>query len=134
MNLSDQVSKAILALKGMFKDDLRPAPPPDATIEMLWDRILELEGLRRRDRPGVEQAAKLIMEDPSLDEIPISMIAEIIREVFGAYGLKCKCSESSIRWYQSQRNLEWNIVRRKNPKLEVLKNVAGSDTESPSGE
>jgi hypothetical protein len=119
MNLSEQVNEAIKSLKGMFKDS-EPAPPipPDMTIEKLW--ILYLDATKKKKvQPGVEEAVKLLLEDDRLAEIPIPMIAEIIREVFGAYGLKCKCSESSVRWYQSQRNLEWAIIRRRLPKVEV---------------
>jgi len=124
MTLSEQVNKAIEVLKGMFKDtEPMPPPPPDATIESLWAEVYEFRNPKRKTRPGVEEAVKLLLEDQDLPEIPIPMIAEIIREVFSAYGLKCKCSESSVRWYQSQRNLEWSIVRRRLPKVEVTKDV-----------
>lgn len=121
MNLSDQVNKAIHELKSLFGNtEPTPLPPPDATIESLWAELQELKNAKKKKHsPGVEEAVKLLLEDPDLPEIPIPMIAEIIREVFSAYGLKCKCSESSVRWYQSQRNLEWNIVRRRMPKVEV---------------
>jgi hypothetical protein len=121
MNLSEQVNRAIVVLKGMFKDT-EPAPPiPEGmTIEALWTLYQDaINTKKKKHSPGVEEAVKLLLEDPELPEIPIPMIAEIIREVFSAYGLKCKCSESSVRWYQSQRNLEWAIVRRRMPKVEV---------------
>lgn len=121
MNLSEQVNRAIVVLKGMFKDT-EPAPPiPEGmTIETLWTLYQDaINTKKKKHSPGVEEAVKLLLEDPELPEIPIPMIAEIIREVFSAYGLKCKCSESSVRWYQSQRNLEWAIVRRRLPKVEV---------------
>ena len=121
MNLSEQVNRAIVVLKGMFKDT-EPAPPlpPELTIEALWVLYQDaINSKKKKQSPGVEEAVKLLLEDPELPEIPIPMIAEIIREVFSAYGLKCKCSESSVRWYQSQRNLEWAIVRRRMPKVEV---------------
>lgn len=129
MTLSEQVSRAIGQLKGMFKDsEPMPPPPEDATVESLWAIICELQQPKRKYKPGVEEAVKLLLEDKELAEIPIPMIAEIIREVFSAYGLKCKCSESSVRWYQSQRNLEWAIVRRRMPKVEV-KDVTQTPTE-----
>jgi len=124
MNLSEQVNKAIQNVKDMFKDsDPVPPIPAGATLESLWAKIQELEKKRIVHKPGVEDAVKMLLEDPQLAEIPIPMIAEIIREVFSAYGVKCKCSESSVRWYQSQRNLEWNIIRRRMPKVEVVKDV-----------
>jgi hypothetical protein len=121
MTLAEQVNQAILDIKGMFKETV-PAPPipADMTLEKLW--VLYQDSLntkKKRSAPGVEEAVKLLLENDKLAEIPIPMIAEIIREVFGAYGLKCKCSESSVRWYQSQRNLEWSIVRRRLPRVEV---------------
>jgi hypothetical protein len=121
MNLSDQVNQAIMQLKEKFNGaEPAPTPPPDATIESLWSMILELRGIKKKHRPSVEESVRLLLEDEGLAEIPIPMIAEIIREVFNIYGIKCKCSESSIRWYQSQRNLEWTIVRRKIPRAEVV--------------
>lgn len=117
MTLSEQVDAAIMAVKGMFKE-ASPIPPipPDMTLEKLW--ILYNSG-KKRTSPGVEEAVRLLLENEALAEIPISMIAEIIREVFTAYNVKCACSESSVRWYQSQRNLEWSIVRRRLPRVEV---------------
>lgn len=132
MTLSEQVSKAILELKALFKDsEPMPPPPEGATVESLWAMIQELTR-KKAAKPGVEEAVKLLLEDTDLAEIPIPMIAEIIREVFSAYGLKCKCSESSVRWYQSQRNLEWSIVRRRIPKVEV-RDVAESSNPNPEG-
>lgn len=128
MTLADQVNKAIAQLKGMFKGaEPLPPVPPDATVESLWAIICELRAPKKRFKPGVEEAVKLLLEDQELSEIPIPMIAEIIREVFGAYGLKCKCSESSVRWYQSQRGLEWAIVRRRLPRVEVTADAIETD-------
>ena len=121
MNLSDQVDTAINQLKELFKGvEPAPQPPADATVESLWAIILELKGFNKRHKVTVEEAVKSLLESEELSGIPIPMIAEIIREVFILYGIRCKCSESSVRWYQSQRNLEWNIVRRKLPKQEVV--------------
>jgi hypothetical protein len=120
MTLSEQVNTAIQVLKELFQGT-EPAPPiPEGmTLEKLWVLYLDATRKKKAKQPGVEEAAKLLLEDQNLSEIPIPMIAEIIREVFSAYGLKCKCSESSIRWYQSQRGLEWSIVRRRLPRVEV---------------
>lgn len=117
MNLNDQVNKAVSMLKGLFRDaEPLGQPPPDATIESLW-RELQLLKKKKIRHPGVEECVKAILEAPELAEIPVAMVAEIVREVFAAYGIKCKCSESSVRWYQSQRGLEWKIIKRRLPKI-----------------
>lgn len=132
MTLSEQVNKAISLVKNMFKDtEPIPPPPPDATVESLWAQIHELKFPKRKNRLGVEDAVKILLEDPDLPEIPIPMVAEIIREVFQAYGQKCRCSESSVRWYQSQRGLEWNIIRRRLPRIEVKDVLPPEDPNAP---
>lgn len=111
------IDLAITRLKSLFKNsEPLPPPPPDATIESLW---AQLHASRKIHRPTIEEAVRLLLEDDDLAEIPIPIIAEIIREVFLAYGVPCRCSESSVRWYQSQRNMEWDIVRRRSPKIVV---------------
>lgn len=132
MNLSEQVNKAIYELRRLFKDT-PPLPPipTDMTLEDLWALYqAAISGKKKRAHPGVEEAVKVLLEDADLSEIPIAMIAEIVRETFAAYGVKCKCSESSVRWYQSQRNLEWSIVRRRLPRVEV-KDVTQDDPSTP---
>lgn len=132
MTLSEQVTKAITSMKGLFREaEPIPPPPPDATIESLWAELYDYKFPRRKTKPNVEEAVRMLLEDPDLGEIPIPMIAEIIREVFQAYGVRCKCSESSVRWYQSQRGLEWNIVRRRLPKVEVRDVAQVGDTPTP---
>lgn len=129
MHLPQQVELAVDLLRGMFKDQIMvpDSPPPDATVEELWEemKIMReqldmLKRAKRKNRPRVELAARMLLEDDRLNEIPIPMIAELIRAVFKSYGMECSCSESSIRWYMSQRNLEWDIKKRKPPILEVL--------------
>jgi hypothetical protein len=117
MTLKEQVEQAIQIVKQLF-DNAEPAPPiPEGmTLEKLW---VLYNKKRHNTIPGVEQVVKILLEDPNLDAIPIPVIAEIIREVFKVYGVKCNCSERSVRWYQSQRNLQWTIVRRKPYKIEV---------------
>jgi hypothetical protein len=134
MTLSEQVNAAIAALKGLFKNaEPLPLIPEDMTLPKLWAMYCEAtKGKKKRYSPGVEESVRLLLEDTRLAEIPIPMIAEIVREVFIAYGLKCSCSESSVRWYQSQRNLEWSIVRRRQPRVEV-QGVVTVDSETPEG-
>jgi hypothetical protein len=116
--LPDQIVEAIQAVKDLFGTvDPIPQIPTDLTMEALWVMYCDTQRKRVVRPPKIETAVKRLLEDPNLDEVPIHMLAEIIREVYAAYGIVCKCSESSLRWYQSQRNLEWNIVRRKQFKL-----------------
>lgn len=112
LTFQEQAVEAVQIIKDMFKD-MCPIPerPADLTIDELW--IMYCDKKFKYKTPGVENAVKLLLEDPRLCEIPIPMIAEIIREVFGAYGINCSCSTKSVRWYQSQRGMAWNIVRRK---------------------
>jgi len=81
MNLSEQVNKAILVVKSLFKDTTPTPPIPEGmTIETLWVMYQEtIRGKRKKHTPGVEETVKLLLEDTELPEIPISMIAEIIR-------------------------------------------------------
>ena len=129
MNLEEQIQEAIVVVKGMFvdhtTDDILPV---DATIESLWveiailkKEIASLKKTKRGIRPRVEDAVKLLIENIQLNQIPIPMIAEIVREVFKLYGIPSKCSSSSVRWYLSNRSLEWDIIRRKMPPIETGK-------------
>jgi len=127
--LEQQIQVAIQVLKDMF-GTTKPGPvgpPDDATLESLWEEVLslkkELHQLRKMKRgvkPKVENAVKLLVENQELAQIPIPMIAELIREVFKSYGLKATTSESSVRWYLSQFSLEWEIVRRQLPPVKVV--------------
>lgn len=124
ISLEEQILLAINSLKGMFVN-LKPEElilPPDATLESLWAEILvlrrEVQSLQKKKRelkPKVEDAVRRLIEDPKLAQIPIPMMAELIREVFISYGLPCNCSSRSLRWYLSQYSLEWDIVRRQLP-------------------
>lgn len=109
--------KAIMLVKDLFKHmDPIPPVPTDMTIEELWVLYNDKISTTKHKSPGVEPTVRLLLEDPDLAEIPIPDIAEIIKEVFRAYGIKCKCSESSVRWYQSQKGLDWKVIRRIPPK------------------
>lgn len=140
--LSDALVRAVKRIQEMFTDagiqsNLLPPCPEDATVESLWAQITEmheqlvalqeevhaLKKLKRGVKPKVENAVKLILEDPELVEVPIDMVAEIICKVFTTYNIECKCSAKSVRWYMSQRNLEWNIQKRRLPKLTQEVNV-----------
>lgn len=132
--LSEALVQAITLVKGMFtasglQSTLLPELPNDveelkAIITQLHADKIKLEEeliaakrLKRGVKPKVEDAVKLILESEELTEIPIPMIAEIIQKIFTAYKITCNCSEKSVRWYMSQRNLEWDIKKRRLPKL-----------------
>ena len=138
LTLEQQTAEAILVIKGMFgnQEPEVNAPPEDATVESLWAEILELrkelkaiKKLKRGVKPKVGDAVKLLVEDPRLAQIPIPIIAEIIREVFKSFGIQSKCSESSVRWYLSQFSLEWDIVKRQMPPIRVNTDDSETDTE-----
>lgn len=128
LTLEQQTAEAVRVIKGMFgNSEPEPTgPPEDATIESLWQEVLKLrkelkavKKLKRGVKPKVGDAVKLLVEDPRLAQIPIPIIAEIIREVFKSYDIPSKCSESSVRWYLSQFSLEWDIVKRQMPPIRV---------------
>ena len=139
LTLEQQTAEAVQVIKGMFgKSEPEPlGPPAEATVESLWSEILELrkelkaiKKLKRGVKPKVGDAVKLLVEDQRLAQIPIPIIAEIIREVFKTYGIPSKCSESSVRWYLSQFSLEWDIVKRQMPPIKVNTDDPETDTES----
>lgn len=128
LTLEKQIHEAILLLKDMFTtfEVEEKDPPSDATVESLWIEVMSLrkdiaalKKTKRGVRPKVVDAVKRLVERQDLSQIPIPMMAELIREVFKTYGVPSKCSESSVRWYLSQYSLEWEIVRRKLPPVRV---------------
>lgn len=129
MTLQEQIKVAVDSVSALFKGQVpysQMDPPENATIADLWEEVIslrkELDALKRLKRgvkPKVEDAVKAILEDERLAEISIPLIADIVRKVFHKYEVKCDCSERSVRWYMSQRNLTWNIVRRKLPKPQI---------------
>ncbi len=133
MTINEQVAAAVAKVKGLFgPPEEVPQLPEDATVESLWKEILhlrrELSTLKRAKRgvkPRVEDAVRVLLEDPELAEVPLDMVGEIVKEVFQSMGLPCNCSGNSVRWYSSQRNMEWNIVPRRLPRLEVHRDTEG---------
>jgi hypothetical protein len=126
--LEQQIQEAIKELKTLF-GNAEPGPigpPVDATIESLWaeleaarKEIMQLKKTKRGVKPKIESAVKLLVENQELAQIPIPMIAELIREVWKSYGIASACSESSVRWYLSQFSLDWDIVRRQLPPVRL---------------
>ena len=128
LTLEQQIQEAIKELKSLF-GNAKPGPigpPSDATVESLWAEVeslrKELHQLKKTKRgvkPKIEDAVKLLVENKALAQIPIPMLAELIREVWKSYGIASKCSESSVRWYLSQFSLDWDIVRRQLPPVRL---------------
>lgn len=124
--LAEALIEAIKAVRDMFSAaSFQPTIMPEGTTaEELWEEILKLreelaaiKRLKRGVKPKVEDAVRLILEDERFIEIPISLIADIVQKVFTSYKISCNCSEKSVRWYMSQRNLEWDIKKRRMPKV-----------------
>ena len=135
MELQEQIKVAVDLVSDMFKGqvpNIPQRPPEDATLESLWEEIVRLrreldamKKIKRGVRPKVEGAVRILLEDERLAEISVPLIADIIRKVFNRFDTKCECSESSVRWYMSQRNLTWNIIRRRLPKPSI--EIEGSE-------
>lgn len=106
--MRDAVTKAEALVDSLFVDN--PNPPEGATLESLWAEILILKKLVKK--PGVEKVAKLLLEDEALAPLSIELLSQIIKAGYAKRGFTCNCSASSLRWYISQRTLNWNIVKR----------------------
>lgn len=116
MNVREQITKADKALDKLFVDT--PLPPPGATVMSLWEEILRLKKLVRK--PKVEAAVRLLLEDPTLHSIPIGLMADLIKNAFERRGFTCNIKEASVRWYISQRTVDWSIVKRAPAKVDQL--------------
>ena len=104
------IERATKLLCKLFEfDEPIPPLPDDLTREDLW-RMLYAKG--RMVKPPIEVAARILLEAPDLAEMSPEQIATTIREVYRMHGLDCRCSEASIRWYMSQKNILWNIIKR----------------------
>lgn len=114
LSLREQAEEAIRKVGDLFGLRNSPQPPEDATIESLWKEVLLLRGQFRK--PKKVDAIKLILEDPELCDLSHALIADIIRSTFASFGQPAETTESSIRWYISQKTLEWNIVPRRKMK------------------
>lgn len=109
LTVTEQVKKAAKVVNELFVDPM-PQMPEDATLESLWKEICTLRSAVKK--PKKVDAIKRLLEDDELTGLPIALIADIIRRVFEKHGLKCETSESSIRWYVSQKTLVWDIKPR----------------------
>ena len=87
-----------------------PPVPEDATIENLWMEICILRNKIRK--PKKVTAIQILLEDERLTGLTTALIADIIQSVFKLHSLDCNTSDNSIRWYISQKTLEWQIKPR----------------------
>lgn len=111
MDIEEQLLKAIRLTKGLFPErEADPVIPAQATREELWARIVDLERQPQK-RPRVEDAIRTLVEDSALTNLTYKQLAEVVREVYKLKGHQIATSESSIRWYLSQRP-DWQIQRR----------------------
>lgn len=116
MDIEDQLMRAIKMTKGLFPEkEEDPVVPAHATREDLWARILDLER-KPTKKPRVEDAIRILVEDRRLTNLTYKQLAEVVREVFKLRGFYVSTSESSIRWYLSQRH-DWKIQRRTNENI-----------------
>jgi hypothetical protein len=109
LTINEQAQKAVESVNGLFSGTIPPIPE-GATLESLWLEVCRQKGCAKK--PRKVEAIKLILEDPQLDGLTIPLIADIIKRIFLRHDIPCDTSDSSIRWYISQKTLEWNIVPR----------------------
>ena len=109
LTVTEQAIEAVRCIDALF-DDSMPPVPENATIQLLWAELCRLKG--KVKKPKKVEAIKLVLENPQLDGLNVDIIADIIRKVFARHGMKCKTTAESIRWYISQKTLDWNLVPR----------------------
>ncbi len=109
LTLTEQAIIASQQVDSMFVGTIPPIPE-DATIESLWKELCRAN--RKSKKPKKVDAVKILLEDSRLTGLSIPLLADIIKKVFNRNGVTCDTSESSIRWYISQKTLEWDIKPR----------------------
>ena len=109
MNVREQAAEAARVVHALFEQDCPPIPE-GATKESLWQEVCRLRNQIKK--PRKVDAIKLLLEDPRFTGLSVALIADIIKRVFIRAGVPCDTSESSIRWYISQKTLEWAIKPR----------------------
>lgn len=109
LTINEQAVLAAQTVNSLFMGTT-PTIPPEATLESLWAEICRLKG--KVKKPKKVDAIKLLLEDENLTGLTIPLMADIIQRVFKRHGVTCDTSDSSIRWYISQKTLEWNIKPR----------------------
>lgn len=109
LTIKEQAAEAVRAVDRLFGDGCPPIPE-GATKESLWQEVCRLQG--KVKKPRKVDAIKLLLEDDRFTGLSVALIADIIKQVFKRAGIPCDTSESSIRWYISQKTLEWSIKPR----------------------
>jgi hypothetical protein len=105
-------AQAVLAAKTvneLFVNSLPPIPE-GATVESLWIELCRQKG--KIKNPKKAEAVQVVLEHPALTGLTIPLIADIIQKVFKMHNVPCDTSDNSIRWYISQRTLDWDIKPR----------------------
>jgi hypothetical protein len=110
LNLKQQVELAITMVDAVFYDGSKPPIPEGATVQGLWDEILKMRGLIKK--PKVVETVRMLLEDERLADVPIPVLADVMKKVFARHRMKCATTENSIRWYISQHTMSWDIKRR----------------------
>jgi hypothetical protein len=109
LTINEQAITAARAVDALFVDAM-PVMPVGTTIESLWEELCRLRG--KIKKPKKVDAIRLLLEDDRLVGLTIPLLADIIKKVFHRHGVTCDTSDSSIRWYISQKTLEWDIKQR----------------------
>ena len=106
LSITQQAIEAAKTIDALF-DDGMPDVPPDATVESLWAELCRLRG--KVKKPKKVEAIRLLLEDKRFTALNVELIAEIIQRVFKRHGLPCDTTGASIRWYISQKTIDWDI-------------------------
>jgi len=109
LSINEQAVEAAKIVDGLFNGTIPPIPE-GATVASLWEEICRLRG--KSKKPKKVEAIRLLLEDSRLTGLSIPLLADIIKKVYQRRGVACDTSDSSIRWYISQKTLEWEIKPR----------------------
>jgi hypothetical protein len=109
LTINEQAIAAARGVDAMFNGSIPPIPE-GVTLQQVWEELQRLKG--KVKKPKKVDAIKLLLEDERLTGLPIPLIADIIKRVFHRHGVACDTSDSSVRWYISQKTLEWDIKSR----------------------
>jgi hypothetical protein len=109
LTINEQAITAAKAVNELF-DGTIPAIPEGTSLTVVWEELQRLKG--KVKKPRKVEAIKMLLEDERLTGLPIPLLADIIKRVFHRHGVTCDTSDSSIRWYISQKTLDWEIKPR----------------------
>lgn len=118
--IAEQAAIAAKIVDAMFVGEIPPIPD-DATVQTLWLELCKLKSHTRK--PKKVEAIRALLEHEDLTGLPIPLLADIIQRVFKRHGVQCDTSDSSIRWYISQKTLEWDIKPRAKKKDTSLDDI-----------